>query len=79
MSHDADDRDFDQPSLDELISLREAVELSGLSASYLRLLVSRGNIWGMKLGRNWVTTAQAVEEFLSRDRRRRPKPKNPRD
>lgn len=79
MSHDADDRDFDRPSLDELISLREAVELSGLSASYLRLLVSQRKIWGMKLGRNWVTTAQAVDEFLSRDRRRGPKPKKPRE
>jgi len=79
MTYNDDDSDFDQPSLDKLISLREAVELSGLSASYLRLLVSRGDIWGIKLGRNWVTTAQAVEEFLSRDRRRGPKLKKPRD
>ena len=52
MTHNADDSGFDQPSLGELISLREATELSGLSASYLRLLVGRGDIWGMKLGRN---------------------------
>jgi hypothetical protein len=64
---------------DDLISLREAVEISGLSASYLRLLVSRGDIWGMRLGRNWVTIAQAVEEFLSRKRRRGPKPNKPWD
>ena len=79
MTREAGDDRPDLPSLDELISLQEAVELSGLSASYLRLLVSGGDIWGMKLGRNWVTTAQAVEEFLSRDRRRGPKPKKPRD
>lgn len=79
MTHDADDSGSDQPSLDELISLREAAELSGLSTSYLRLLVSRGDMWGVKLGRNWVTTTQAVEEFLARERRRGPKPKKPRD
>jgi hypothetical protein len=79
MTHDDNASGFDQPSLDELISLQEAVELSGLSASYLRLLVSQRKIWGMKLGRNWVTTAQAVEEFLSRDRQRGPKPKKPRE
>ncbi len=51
MTHSADDSGFDQPSLDELISLREAAELSGLSASHLRHLVSRGDIWGVELGR----------------------------
>ena len=69
----------DSPSLDELISLREAAELSGMSAGHLRLLVRRGEIWGMKLGWSWVTTAQAVEEYLARDRRPGPKPKRPSD
>jgi predicted DNA-binding transcriptional regulator AlpA len=63
MPHDADHSGSDQPSLDELIYLREVSELSGLSRSCLRLLVSRGDIWGVKLGHNWVTTAQAIEEY----------------
>jgi len=67
MTHNTDDSGFDRPGLGELISLREAAELGGLSAGHLRLLVSRGNMWGMKLGRNWVTTAQAVEDYLARD------------
>lgn len=75
--YNADNSDSDQPTLDELVSLREAAELSGLSASHLRLLASRGDIWGMKLGRDWVTTAQAVEEYLAEDRRPGPKPKQP--
>ena len=79
MSHDVGARDFDQPSLHELISLGEAAKLSGLSAGHLRLLVSRGDLWGTKIGRNWVTTAQAVEEYLAQDRRPGPKPKKPRD
>ena len=74
-----EDCNDEEPRLDELISLRDAAELCGLSAGHLRLLVSRGEIWGAKLGRNWVTTAQAVEEYLARDRRPGPKTKKPHD
>jgi hypothetical protein len=76
--HDADNSIFDQPSVDGLIPLREAAGLSGLSASPLRLLVSRGDIWGLKVGRNWATTSQAVEKYLAQDRWLGPKPKKPR-
>jgi excisionase family DNA binding protein len=64
-----------QPGLDDLLSLNEAAELSGLSSSHLRLLVRQGEMWGRKLGRNWVTTEQAVREYLARDRRPGPKRK----
>ena len=64
-----------QPRSDELVSLSEAARLSGLSPSYLRRLVTQGEIWGMKIGRNWVTTAQAVNQFLARERKPGPKPK----
>jgi len=50
MTHNDDDSSLDHPSLDELITLREAAEFSGLSANYLRLLVSQGEIWGVKVG-----------------------------
>ena len=63
-----------QPSLDDLLSLNEAAELCGLSASHLRLLVRKGEIWGRKLGRNWVTTEQAIKEYLASDRKPGPKP-----
>jgi len=64
-----------QPRLEDLISLKKAAERSGLSSGYLRLLVRTGELWGTKLGRNWVTTAQAVSEYVARDRRPGPKPK----
>jgi hypothetical protein len=79
MSNSTDSDSSDTPSLNDLISLREASKLSGLSTSHLRLLVSRGDIWGLKLGRNWVTTAQTVREYLAQDRRPGPKPQKPRD
>ncbi len=65
----------DQPTLEELITLGKAAELSGLSPPHLRRLVSTGEIWGKKLGRNWFTTAQAVREYLARDRRPGPRSK----
>jgi hypothetical protein len=65
----------EQPSLDELISLKEAADLSGLSPNHLRLLVGKGEIWGKKIGRNWVTTKEAVIKYKARDIRPGPKPK----
>ena len=73
MTHNSDDRGSDQPPLDELITLRQAAAISGLSVSHLRLLVRRGDIWGTKLGHNWLTTAQAVGEYVEQDRRPGPK------
>jgi hypothetical protein len=69
LTHSADGRGSDLPSLDKSIPLREVAERSGLSAGHLRLLVRREEIWGMKLGRNWVAAARAVEEYLAYDRR----------
>jgi hypothetical protein len=65
--------DEENPRLDDLISLKKAAKLSGLSPNHLRLLVGRGDIWGEKIGRNWVTTEKAVQEYLARDRRPGPK------
>ena len=69
------EKDSIQPNLDELISLSEAAEQSGFTTRHLRLLATNGEIWSKKLGRNWFTTAQAVQEYLSRDRKPGPKRK----
>ena len=79
MSHDANQVNPGMPSLYKLITLNAAAEHSGLSASHLRLLVRRCDIWGIKLGHNWMTTTQAVEEYLALDRRPGPKPQTPRE
>lgn len=75
MDHKKQENEMDRPNVDELISLNEAAELSGLSAGQIRLLVSRGVIWGKKLGRNWVTTEKVVHEYVVKDRKPGPKPK----
>jgi hypothetical protein len=66
----------DQPSLDDLISLRKAARISGLTQPHLALMIRRGKLWGMKIGRNWITTEQAVQKYLASDRKPGPKPRN---
>jgi hypothetical protein len=72
MSHNTDNSDLDEPSLDELISLREAAELSGLSASHLRLRGSRGEIRGVRPNpcRNTRAGPRAAPETWSLQRSR---------
>jgi hypothetical protein len=65
------------PSLEQLLTLQQASRLSGLSPSQLRLLVGRGDLWGIKLGRNWFTTADAVSVYLAKGVKPGPKPKSP--
>jgi excisionase family DNA binding protein len=54
--------------ISELISLKEASELYGLSSDHLRLLAEQGKFKAQKIGRNWVTTRKAVEEYLKNRR-----------
>jgi excisionase family DNA binding protein len=61
------------PGLDDLITLNQAAKLSGFSTRHLRHLASTGEIWAKKLGRNWVTTKQAIQEYLAQDRKPGPK------
>ena len=68
MQRDADDSSSELPSLDERISLREAAKLGGLFASHLRLLVRRGDLWGVRMGHYWLTTPEAVERCHSHSR-----------
>lgn len=59
----------------KLISLTEAAEISGLSQGHLRLLAKQEKIWAMKIGRDWLTTEEAIQAYMTTDRRPGPKPK----
>jgi hypothetical protein len=54
------------PDFEELIPLKGAAKLSGLTHEHLRGLASQGEFWAKKIGRNWVTTKEAVQEYLAR-------------
>jgi excisionase family DNA binding protein len=68
---------LDQPTITDLITFEEAARLSGFTDRHLRKLAGENKIWAIKLGRNWFTTAQAVREYLAKDRKTGPKSKKP--
>jgi len=70
------DREY-EPSVYELISLNEAAGLCELSADHLRRLARDGEMWAIKPGWEWLTTAAAVNEYLARDIKPGPKGKRP--
>ncbi len=49
---------------ERLISLSEAAAISGLSIAHLRRLADQGRLPARKIGRNWVTTADAVATYV---------------
>ena len=64
----------DPAKLQDLISLQVAAKLCGISSGHIRLLIREGDMWGIKIGRNWVTTDQAVSDYkASAKPRGRPK------
>ena len=48
-----------------LISLSEAAGRFGLSHSQLRLLAQQGRLQARKVGKSWVTTPEAVADYLA--------------
>ncbi len=61
------------PDLRDLITLKQAAELVDLSYSHLRYLARRGEIWVVRLGPSWLTTASAVRDYASRVHKPGPK------
>jgi len=62
-----------QPSVDKLISLRQASKICGLTTNHLRLLLKKGLLWGKKIDSFWVTTEQAIKKYQSEGKRPGPK------
>ena len=56
-----------------LISVMEASNISQLTPSYIRRLLRQGTIAGVKFGRDWFTTAEAIQTYLATERRPGPK------
>jgi excisionase family DNA binding protein len=54
----------DSLSIGELISLQEAAEYAGLAKRSLHNYAQQGRLKAKKIGRMWVTTRAAVDEYL---------------
>lgn len=61
----------------DLISLEEASELSGLSSAHIRRLVGNRTILGKKIGRNWITSKQAIIDYIKQENHPGRKAKKP--
>lgn len=74
MSTQATDQDPLEDLTSKLISVTRAAEISGLTTGYIRRLIRDKRIKGVKVGRNWLTTEEAIREYLEQERRPGPKP-----
>src|SRR3989344_1050335 len=50
----------------QYISLQEATKYCPYSQEYLSLLARQGKLKSVKIGRNWVTTKEWIEEYTKR-------------
>ncbi len=73
----SDDQPKSTPNLRDLITLKQAAEISDLSYSHLRLLARNGKIRAIRLGHEWFTTAKDVDEYLAQGPRPGPKRRKP--
>jgi Fic family protein len=54
----------------ELISLNEATKYCDYGQEYLSLLARRGKLYAIKINRNWMTTREAIEEYVKTHKQR---------
>ena len=57
-----------------LITVKEATERYGISDGYLRLLLGRGTLEGMKVSRDWLIKIDSLEHYMTNRKKRGPKP-----
>lgn len=51
-------------SVDEFISLKMASQLAGIAPVTLRTQAEKGRLWAIRLGGQWVTTRQRLQQYL---------------
>ncbi len=73
----SDDQPESTPDLRDLITLKQAAEISGLSYSHLRLLARKEKIRAIRLGHEWFTTVKDIDEYLAQGPRPGPKRRKP--
>ena len=62
-------------SVDEFIDLKQASAVSGIAPVTLRTQAEKGRLWAIRLGGQWVTTRERLQQYLD-SRARGPRAKN---
>ena len=65
------------PRVSELLTVKQASDMTKMSREHLALLMRTGKLWGVKLGRDWYTIQEALDAYLAQNNRPGPKRKNP--
>ena len=60
-------------NLKKVISLSEASKIYGYHSDYLSSLIRKGEIKGKKIGGNWFTTKEAIQEYFFKQKVRHKK------
>lgn len=50
--------------IDEVLTLKQAAKLTPYSADYLNLRARQGKLKAQKIGRDWLTTKEAVIAYM---------------
>ncbi len=51
-------------SVDEFIDLKMASQLAGIAPVTLRTQAEKGRLWAIRLGGQWVTTRERLQQYL---------------
>ena len=51
-------------SVDELVDLKDASRISGIAAVTLRTQAERGRLWALRLGGQWLTTRERLQQYM---------------
>lgn len=51
-------------SIDEFVDLRTASKLAAIAPVTLRTQVEKGRLWAIRLGGQWVTTRERLQQYL---------------
>jgi excisionase family DNA binding protein len=61
---------------EEWITTKEAAKILGITPEHMAYLLRKGIVRGQKIGRDWITTRSAVEEYKENRPKPGPKPKS---
>lgn len=56
------------PNLKKVISLHQASKISGYHQDYLSALIRKGDMKGEKIGGNWFTTEEEINNYIFRQK-----------
>lgn len=78
VSKEDNETQFPRELASKLISVTEASQVvvngESLTPSYIRRLLRNGRLVGHKVGNSWLTTEEAIREYLKTERHPGPKP-----